>query len=194
MRTWRGADPERWISRELKSLHDEGWDFERIAKVACRSTEYVRQYIRLVENGEERLIHGVERDVIPISFAVLVAQSNDANVQNVLMDAFGQGIVTSSNFAKVRAIINERIDRRKRKGGVRLSSEYTVTALTEDIASTTQSKESYVHKAQGKESKLFILLDGLSTLWKDPEFVQLIQSEQLDKRPILADTYNVAAV
>ena len=87
------------FARELKRLRDEGWDFERIARVACRSAEYVRQYIRLVENGEERLIHGVEHDVIPISFAIMVAQSDDANVQNVLMDAFDQGIVTSSNFA-----------------------------------------------------------------------------------------------
>jgi ParB family transcriptional regulator, chromosome partitioning protein len=182
------------FARELKSLRDEGWDFERIARVACRSAEYVRQYIRLVENGEERLIHGVEHDVIPISFAVLVAQSDDANVQNVLMDAFDQGIVTSSNFAKVRAIINARTDRRKRKGGARLSGEYTVATLTEDIASTTQSKESYVREAQGKESKLFGLLDGLATLWKDPDLVRLVQSEQLDKRPALAGTYNVTAV
>jgi ParB family chromosome partitioning protein len=182
------------FARELKRLHDEGWDFERIARIACHSVEYVRQYIRLVENGEERLIHGVEHDVIPISFAVLVAQSDDANVQNVLMDAFGQGIVTSSNFAKVRAIINARIDRRKRKGGARLSSEYTVATLTEDIASTTQSKESYVREAQGKESKLFALLDGLATLWKDSDLVELVQGEQLDKRPALTGTYNMAAI
>src|SRR5271155_28094 len=44
------------FARELKRLRDEGWDFEWIARVACRSAEYVRQYIRLVENGEERLI------------------------------------------------------------------------------------------------------------------------------------------
>ncbi len=182
------------FARELKRLRDEGWDFERIATVACRSAEYVRQYIRLVENGEERLIHGVEHDVIPISFAIMVAQSDDANVQNVLMDAFDQGIVTSSNFARVRAIINARIDRRKRKGGARLSGEYTVATLTEDIASTTQAKESYVREAQGKESKLFGLLDGLATLWKDSDLVQLVQSEQLDKRPALAGTYNVIVV
>ena len=88
------------FARELKRLRDEGWDFERIATVACRTAEYVRQYIRLVENGEERLIQGVEHDVIPISFAIMVAQSDDANVQNVLIDAFDQGIVTSSNFAQ----------------------------------------------------------------------------------------------
>src|SRR5918998_1231520 len=49
--------------------------YERIAKVACRTAEYIRQYVRLVENGEERLIQGVEQGVFPISFAILVAQS-----------------------------------------------------------------------------------------------------------------------
>src|ERR1700721_2744979 len=84
------------FARELKNLHDEKWDLEKIAKVACRTVDYIRQFIRLVENGEERLIQGVEQNVFPISFAILVAQSEDAVIQNVLMDAFDQGIVNSS--------------------------------------------------------------------------------------------------
>lgn len=75
------------FARELKSLHDEGWDYAKITKIACRSIEYIRQYIKLVENGEDRLIQGVEQEIIPISFAVLVAQADDATIQNVLMDA-----------------------------------------------------------------------------------------------------------
>src|SRR5476651_255287 len=96
------------FARELKKLRNEGWDFEKIAKVACRSLEYIRQYIRLVENGEDRLIQGVEQDVFPISFAVLVAQADDSTIQNVLMDAFDQGIVNTANFARARGIINAR--------------------------------------------------------------------------------------
>lgn len=178
------------FARELKNLHDEGWDYEKLAKIACRSAEYIRQYIRLVENGEERLIQGVEQDVFPISFAVLVAQADDASIQNVLMDAFDQGIVNSSNFAKARAIINARMDIRKRKKG---ANEYTVAALSEDIATATQAKDSYVREAQGKESRLFTLLDGLAGLWKDAGFMQLLQAEHLEKRPELAGIYNVAA-
>src|SRR4029077_4857734 len=98
------------------------------------------------------------QDVFPISFAVLVAQADDASIQNVLMDAFDQGIVNSANFAKARAIINARMDRRKQKKGAK---EYTVAALTEDIATATHAKDSYVREAQGKESRLFTLLDGL---------------------------------
>ncbi len=180
------------FARELKNLRDEGWDYERIATVACRSQEYIRQYIRLVENGEERLIQGVEQDVFPISFAVLVAQADDASIQNVLMDAFDQGIVNSSNFAKARTIIHARMDSRKRKNGT--TAEYTVAALTQDIASTTQAKDSFVREAQGKESRLFTLLDGLAALWQDGEFMDLLKGEQLDKRPELSGTYNMAPI
>lgn len=179
------------FARELKSLHDEGWDYAKIAKIACRSIEYIRQYIKLVENGEDRLIQGVEQEIIPISFAVLVAQADDATIQNVLMDAFDQGIVNSNNFARARAIINARMDRRKRKGAG--AEEYTVSALTEDIASATQAKDSFAREAQGKESRLYALLDGLATLWEDREFLQLLQGEGLEKRPALTGKYTVAS-
>ncbi len=180
------------FARELKKLHDEGWDNERIARIACRTPEYIRQYIRLVENGEERLIQGVEQDVFPISFAILVAQSDEASIQNVLMDAFDQRIVNCQNFAKARAIINARTDKRNRKsatpGG---KGEYTVATLTHDIASATHEKDSYVREAQGKESRLFVLLDGLNVLWQDTVLLRLIQAEGLGQRPELAGTYNV---
>jgi len=179
------------FARELKSLHDEGWDYAKIAKIACRSIEYIRQYIKLVENGEDRLIQGVEQEIIPISFAVLVAQADDATIQNVLMDAFDQGIVNSNNFARARAIINARMDRRKRKGAE--PEEYTVAALTEDIASATHAKDSFAREAQGKESRLYTLLDGLAALWEDREFMQVLQSEGLGKRPALAGKYTVAS-
>jgi ParB family transcriptional regulator, chromosome partitioning protein len=177
-----------YFARELKALHDEGWEYEKISKIACRSVEYIRQYIRLVENGEDRLIQGVEQDVFPISFAVLVAQADDATIQNVLMDAFDQGIVNSNNFARARAIINSRMDRRKRKG----ADEYTVAALTEDITTATQAKDSFAREAQGKESRLYTLLDGLGALWQDKEFMQLLQAEKLEIRPELTGKYNVA--
>lgn len=180
------------FARELKSLHDEGWSCEQIAKIACRSVEYTRQYIRLVENGEERLIQGVEQGVFPISFAVLVASSEDSAIQNVLMDAFDRGIVNCQNFGKARAIINSRQDRRTRKNGRDNAADYTVATLTNDIASTTQAKESYVREAQDKETRLFALLDGLAELWKDAALLELLEAEGLSKRPDLAGKYSEA--
>jgi ParB family chromosome partitioning protein len=180
------------FARELKNLQDEGWSHEQIAQIACRTPEYIRQYIRLVENGEERLIQGVEQGVFPISFAILVAGSDESAIQNVLMDAFDRGIVNCQNFAKARAIINSRLDRRHRSNGQGQSSDYTVATLTSDIADTTQAKELYVREAQDKETRLFALLDGLTLLWKDAELAQLLEDEGLAQRPDLAGSYHDA--
>ena len=84
------------FARELKRMRDEGCDNKQIAKIACKSEEYVRNIIRLVEQGEERLIHGVETGIFPLSFAVQVASTDDSQIQGVLMDAFAEGLVTYS--------------------------------------------------------------------------------------------------
>jgi ParB family transcriptional regulator, chromosome partitioning protein len=181
------------FARELKRLHDAGWEDDKLAMVACKSAEYIRQYIRLLENGEERLIQGVEQDIFPISFAILVAGTDDTGIQNVLMDAFDQGIVNCSNFAKARALIGARMDKRKRRGATGQAGEYTVATLTHDITDATQARDSYVREAQAKESRLFVLLDGLATLWKDTGLLELLTAEGLDKRPELSGTYNLAA-
>jgi ParB family chromosome partitioning protein len=180
------------FARELKNLHDEGWTYEQIAQIACKSPEYTRHYIQLVEKGEERLIQGVEQEVFPISFAILVASSEDAAIQNVLMDAFDQRIVNCENFAKARAIINSRMEARKHGDGQNGSGEYTVATLTSDIADATEAKEAYVREAQDKETRLFALLDGLATLRKDPALLDLLGAEGLSQRPELAGTYNGA--
>lgn len=179
-----------YFARELKALHDEGWDYDKIARVACRSVEYIRQYIRLVENGEDRLIQGVEQEVFPISFAVLVAGADDATIQNVLMDAFDQGIVNSQNFGRARAIISARMDGRKQRHAGH--EEYTVATLTQDIAKATEAKDSFAREAQSKESRVYTLLDGLETLYRDPVLMEILRAEKLDKRPELAGKYNLA--
>ena len=63
--------------------------------------------------------------------------------------------------------------------------------VTNDIASATQARDSYVREAQGKESRLFALLDGMAVLWKDVGLIQLLEAEGLSKQPELAGTYNV---
>jgi hypothetical protein len=107
------------------------------------------------------------------------------------MDAFDQGIVNSNNFARARAIIIARLDGRKRKGGG--PEEYTVATLTQDIATATEAKDSFAREAQGKESRLYMLLDGLGALWQDTAFMELLSAEKLENRPELTGKYNVAA-
>ena len=174
-------------ARELKRLHDEGWDYERIAKVACKTAGYIRDYIRLVEQGEERLIHGVEQGVFPIRFAMQVSGAENGQIQNVLMDAFDEGIVTTANFAQARKIIMTRS--RTGKERKQPSAEYSLGQLKDDIAAATKVKVSYVREAKSKESRFITLLNGINALWSDPEVVSILHEEHLAERPDLAGDF-----
>ena len=181
------------FARALKQMHDQGWSYKEIARVACKTEEYIRLYIALVNNGEDRLIRGVEQGLFPISFAMQVAQTDDSNIQNVLMDAFDQGIVNCQNFARARAIINGRFDSRNRKSSKASNpANYTVKALVNDIADATKAKDSYVREAKERENRLLLLLDGVEALFQDEALVDLLRQESMVDRPELLGTYHLA--
>jgi ParB family transcriptional regulator, chromosome partitioning protein len=175
------------FARELKRLHDEGWDYSTIARVACKSEQYIRAYIRLVEQGEDRLIHGVEHGIFPIKLATQVATAENGQIQHVLMDAFDEGVVTTINFARARRIIMTRA--RGAKDKKKSPEQYTVDQLKQDIATATKTKTSYVREAKGKESRFLTLLTEINTLWRDTEFVSILREENLCDRPRLAGDF-----
>jgi len=171
------------FAREIKRLRDEGWEYHKIAKIACKSVEYTRQYIKLIEQGEERLIHGVEQGVFPITFALQVAISDNSQLQHLLMDAFDQGIVTTANFAQARKLITQQAKSGKKRSGS--SKDYTVDQLKQDIAEATKQKTNYVKQAEHKENRFLTLLSGINALWRDDAIRDLLVEEGLDKRPEL---------
>ena len=175
------------FAREIKRLSDEGWTCEQLAHITCKTEHYIREYIRLVEQGEERLIRGVEQGVFPIKFATQVASTDDGQLQNVLMDAFGEGLVTTTNFAQARRIISARAREPKTK---QVSAKYTVTQLRHDITDVTRTKTSYVREAKSKENRFMALLNGVNGLWKDGEFLTLLREEKLPDRPELAGDFH----
>jgi ParB family transcriptional regulator, chromosome partitioning protein len=183
------------FARELKQLHDEGWSYNQIGKLCCRSPEYVWQYIGLIEKGEDRLIQGVEQGVFSMSFAVLVAQSDDANIQNVLMDAFDQGIVNCQNFGRARRIIGTRVTRASQSNGEgkKNRASLTVTMLKKDISELTKAKDSFVREAESKENRFLTLLTAINTLWRDEAFIRLVTEEQVKDRPELVGNFSYEA-
>lgn len=171
------------FAREIKRLRDEGWEYTKIAKIACKSVEYTRQYIRLIEQGEERLIHGVEQGVFPITFALQVSTTENSQLQHLLMDAFDQGIVTTANFAQARKLITQQANSGKKRSTS--NKDYTVDQLKQDIAEATKQKTNYVRQAEHKENRFLTLLSGINALWRDDDIRSLLTEEGLDKRPEL---------
>lgn len=174
------------FARELKRLHDEGCEYKQIARIACKSEEHIRRILRLVEQGEERLIQGVESGIFPIKFAIQVASADDSQIQSVLMDAFAEGLVTTNNFAQARRIISTRAKSSKK---TQANREYSVNQLQHDIAESTRVKTSFVREAKSKENRFITLLSGINTLFQDAALVELLTKQKLEKRPELAGDF-----
>jgi len=186
-----------WFAREVKRMKDSEFSYEQISKITGKSEGYLREYIYLVEHGEERLIRGVEEGLFSISFATKVAHADTASVQNILMDAFDCNIVNSKNFPTVKKIIDMRMTRgegvEKRVGGPSpLPQDYTINQLKHDINKMTKEKEAFVNEAEVKENRLLSLLYGLHSIWKDQKMIELIKSENIGPIPELKGRYNVA--
>jgi ParB family chromosome partitioning protein len=154
------------FARAIKEMSDMGMRLEQLSAITGKTQEYVRSYIRLMEQGEERLIKGVEDGIFTMNFALNVAQSSDRSVQHLLMDAFDNGIVTTTNMGRVRRIVEDRLQKGRSLSnkGKRSEAPYTVDKLKSDIRQITRQKEAFVYEVGQKENRLFRILMALRKL------------------------------
>jgi len=179
------------FARALKEMHDYGMGWDELSAITGKCHAYIQDYIRLVEQGEERLVKGVEDGVFPLAFAMSVAQSSDRSIQHLLMDAFDSGIVNSRNLRRVRKIIEDRLEKGKDLSGRKAPAPYTVERLKSDIRNMTCQKEAFVFEAGQRESRLMRVLVTLKELRRDEGFVTLLGTEGLADAPELKGQYTI---
>jgi len=179
------------FARALKEMHDFGMSWKELAAITGKTEEHLRNYVRLIEQGEERLVKGVEDEVFSLSFAMCVAQSTDRSIQHLLMDAFDSGIVNSNNLPRVRRVIEDRLEKGKLLGKKRGGAPYTVGRLKRDIRKITREKEAFVYEAGQRENRLMRILEALQRLKKDDVFLGLLKTAGLADNPQLKGEYVV---
>jgi ParB family chromosome partitioning protein len=179
------------FARALKEMRDHGMSWRELSAITGKTQEYVQNYVRLVEQGEERLIKGVEDGVFSLNFAMSVAHSNDRSIQHLLMDAFDSGIVNTTNLPRVRRIIEERLEKGKALGSKGAAAPYTVEKLKRDIRKITREKEAFVYEAGQRENRLMLILVAMQRLRKDAAFVGLLKTAGLAECPQLKGEYAV---
>jgi len=179
------------FARALKEMRDYGMGWKELSAITGKTEEYIRNYVRLIEQGEERLVKGVEDGVFSLNFAMNVAQSNDRSIQHLLMDAFDSGIVNSNNLPRVRKIIEDRLEKGKTLGSRRSNTTYTVDKLKRDIRKITREKEAFVYEAGQRENRLMRILVALQRLRKDGSFLAMLKTAGLAEPPQLKGQYAV---
>ena len=169
------------FARELKRLHDEGWDYAQIARVACKTENYIKDYIRLVEQGEERLIHGVEQGVFPISFAMLVAAADDRPDPARAHGRLRRGTRHHEQLRPGPA--DHHGPRPESKERQKPRREYTVDQLKQDIAEATQGQDLLCPRGQEQGEPLPDPVERDQRPLAGRELVQLLREEKTRRPP-----------
>lgn len=173
------------LARDLVILKERGHNNASIAALIGVSGSYVSQLIRLVENGEERLVAAVERGDIPITTAIEIAASDDGAMQRSLQEAYDAGKLRGHSLLKVRRLIEERRVRGKdlRGPGSRQVRPPSTQDLVRTLRRESQKQDLLVRKSRHCEQQLRFVLSALKDLMKNERFVALLKSEKLDTLP-----------
>lgn len=178
------------LMKSITALKDAGYSYADIAKKTGLNVSYVKGISRLLNSGEERLLRAVERGHIPISIAVTIASSEDAEVQRVLTEAYEQNTLRGKELLRARRLIEQRRSRGKRlhaRGGSK-RDPLDSADLLQTYRKETARQRLLIKQARVCETRLLFVVSALRDLLADPDFVQALRNEALDELPkYLAD-------
>lgn len=174
------------LLHDIEGLRQRGYEFDDIARKTGLTVEYVRGVSNLLESGEQRLLHAVEAGQLPVSIAVLIAQAEDNDVQNVLQHAYEEKLLRGQRLLAAKKLIEQR--RRRGKGyktGPRRSDDAPISsnALLRAYQQDVDRKRVLVRKSNNTKARLVFILEALRTLLTEPDFLTILADEKLDTLP-----------
>lgn len=176
------------LMREIAALKDRGHSYSVIAKKTDLHIQYVKGIIRLLNKGEERLVRAVEKGHIPITVAVTIASSDDAEVQQALQDAYEKSTLRGKELLRARKLIEERQAHGRRLKSTRRRPTVDTEELMKKYQEEMSKQRVLIKKAKVTETRLLFTVSALKQLIVDAAFVSLLRAEALDEMPqFLAD-------
>jgi ParB family chromosome partitioning protein len=172
------------LMRDIGALRERGYSIPEIATKTDFSDEYVYAICYLLDHGEERLLAGVERGLIPPSIAMEIARAKDTEVQQALTDAYEKKTLPGNQVSAIRRIIDQRNLTGKslsRLGPRSQRSRRPVTAesLVRAYRKEADRQKLLVKKATVSQSRLLFVVNALRRLLADDHFVTLLRAEAM---------------
>jgi len=182
------------LVRELQRLRDRGETHAQIAEQIQVSAPYVSMLLRLIDNGEERLIRAVDSKQIPINVAVEIASTDDASIQRSLQEAYTSKRLRGKALLAARRLVEER--RRDKTGAQTPHTKGKCTAekLVRAYQKECRRQKRIAKQARVTEMRLIFVANALKRLMADENFVNLLRAEKLENMPeYLAEAVRRAA-
>lgn len=177
------------LLHDIEGLKRRGYNSTTIARKTGLTVEYVKAILRLLHNGEHRLLRAVEAHQIPVSIAVEIAAASDAETQAVLQQAYEKKLLRGHKLIAARRVIEQR--QRRGKGlrtnvsmnGKRRERPLSTTALLRAYQEGVDRKRLLIRKAEATRNRLMFVTEAVRTLLVDENFVTLLRAEGLDTLP-----------
>ena len=184
------------ILADIELLRERGYSADLIIQKTGLSPKYVRDIVFLLEQGEERLIEGVQRGTIPLTTALEIARASandpqnangeggESNLGQLLHEAYENGQLKGKQIIEAKRLIEKRQEfgpGSPNAGQIKppTSSYSLVRAYQKEV----ERQRKMVLKAEHAHQRLLLVVQGLKKLFADENFVTLLRAEQLDTLP-----------
>lgn len=172
------------LLQSIKYLKNSGYGESEIAAKTTLSRDYIHGIIKLLENGEERLVNALEKGRIPLYIALKIATEDDVAVQRALANAHETGQLSGNKFIIVQKLLDRRKLYGKRLSGPPKQKSFLSTEeLVALYESSLKSKKSLLVKADYIKHVLMFSTAALNQLLKDIHFTNQLKAEGLNDIP-----------
>lgn len=181
------------LMNEIRRLRERGHSDTQIAERIGVTPSWVNMIGGLLERGEEKLVTAVETGLIPISMATDIARGTEAEIQNLLTEAYEQGF-RGKKLSTLRRLLEARTNKQKlvraNPLGERKSKKkrLTVADLRKIFEREAERRRLAMKKAEFTRERLIFATQALKELLSTPDFIRLLKAEQLSSVPRLIQT------
>jgi ParB family chromosome partitioning protein len=181
----RGYRPLEILS-DIEVMRKNGYNADTVIQKTGLSGKYVKDIMFLLDQGEARLIEGVQRGSIPLTTALEIARAkgSDADLGAMLQEAYENGHLKGRQIIAAKRLIEKR---QEQGPGTKTLSQVRPPATSYSLVRTYQKEvdrqRKMVLKAEHAQQRLLIVVQGLKKLFSDENFVNLLRAEGLDTLP-----------
>ena len=190
------------ILADIEVLRKRGYSAEIIIQKTGLSSKYVKDIVFLLDQGEERLIEGVQRGTIPLTTALEIARANEnasttgedgqANLGDLLQEAYENGQLKGRQIIEAKRLIEKRLEHGPASPNRdQIKPPTSSYSLVRTYQREVERQRKMVLKAEHAHQRLLLVVQGLKKLFADEHFVNLLRAEGLDTLPkYLAERIN----
>ena len=184
------------ILADIELLRNRGYTADVIIQKTGLSPKYVRDIVFLLEQGEERLIEGVQRGSIPLTTALEIARASANDPQNVngegggsnlgdlLQEAYENGQLKGRQIIEAKRLIEKRQELGPSSpNAAQIKPPTSSYSLVRTYQKEVERQRKMVLKAEHAYQRLLLVVQGLKKLFADENFVTLLRAEGLDTLP-----------